>query len=372
MKFCFFGNISGALKGRTPGGAELQISLLARALALKGHEVVIIDPYSSESFVTEEGVRLINVPGWNKGMRGMRLFLHRIPALKKIFAEQNADYYYVRMRNYFHLLSYRAAKRNGGKFIHAIANEMDLMGFWGKFRYKYRDSFNFFRFLTLDLPNDWVTNYLLKRSDYIILQHVDQKVRMRRIKGQVRVFPNIFNFSKVHRVNNPSKDYFIQVGTVSLVKGSENLFKLIQEIDKSTTIMIVGQPVDPKSEKIYRDLHQFENIQLKGRLKHDETMRLISNAKALISTSNFEGFPNIFLEAWAAGVPVISLKVNPGNVINAYHLGVCCEGDLKKMATCIDQDITAPIDKEKLISYVSEFHDFAKAGDRFLNIITNH
>ena len=66
MKFCFFGNIAGALKGKTEGGAELQISLLARALALKGHEVVIIDPYSSESFVSQEGIRLINVPDWNK------------------------------------------------------------------------------------------------------------------------------------------------------------------------------------------------------------------------------------------------------------------------------------------------------------------
>ena len=32
---------------------------------------------------------------------------------------------------------------------------------------------------------------------------------------------------------------------------------------------------------------------------------------------------------------------------------------------------TADIDKEKLISYVLEFHDFTTAGDRFLNMITN-
>ena len=102
MKFCFLGNISKALKGKTQGGAELQIALLAKALVCNGHEVVIIDPYSDESFVTEEGIKLINIPGWNHGIRGVRLFLYRIPALKKSLIEQKADYYYGRMRTYFH------------------------------------------------------------------------------------------------------------------------------------------------------------------------------------------------------------------------------------------------------------------------------
>ena len=97
MKICFFGNISSALRGKTAGGAELQISLLARALALKGHEVVIVDPDATESFVNADGIKLINVPNWNKGVRGIRLFWYRIPALKEIFVNQNADYYYVRV-----------------------------------------------------------------------------------------------------------------------------------------------------------------------------------------------------------------------------------------------------------------------------------
>jgi hypothetical protein len=110
MKFCFFGNISNSLQGQTKGGGELQIALLAKALVLKGHEVVIIDPYASESFVTEEGIQLVNVPAWNKGVRGIRLFQYRIPALYKLLKAQMADYYYVRMRSYMHLITYKAAK----------------------------------------------------------------------------------------------------------------------------------------------------------------------------------------------------------------------------------------------------------------------
>lgn len=112
MKFCFFGYISCAIKGQTIGGGELQVFLLAKALALKGHEVVIIDPYSDESFVTPEGLKLVTVPNWNKGIKGLRMFSYRIPSLWKVFMEQNADYYYIRMRSFLHLIPYLVAKKS--------------------------------------------------------------------------------------------------------------------------------------------------------------------------------------------------------------------------------------------------------------------
>lgn len=371
MKFCFLGNFAGALKGQTPGGAELQVALLAKALALKGHEVVIIAPGSKESFITPEGVRLISVPDWNKGVKGIRLFLHRIPQLKKMLIEQNADYYYVRMRSYMHLLSYRAAKKVKGKFIIATAHDLDVASFSKKIRYEYISKFNLFRFLTVDLPNDAAHRYLLKNADYIVLQHSGQRVNLDSAKGKVVIFPNIFDFGNIVPVENPARDYFIHPGALNILKGTQNLYNLIGLLDKNIPVVIVGQATDKKSEKLYEQLQKIENVVLKGRLNHKDTIQLIANAKALINTSNVEGFPNIFLEAWATGVPVISLNVNPGNVFDKYPLGIYCEGDISRMRTDIESFKPDSFNKEQLISYVKEFHDFTTAGDRFLNIITN-
>ena len=372
MKFCFFGNISSALKGKTRGGAELQIALLAKALACKGHDIVIIDPNSTESFVTAEGIKLINIPEWNKGVKGIRLFLHRIPALKKILVEQKADYYYARMRTYFHFLAYKAAKKLNSKFILAIASDIDVVSMRNKIKYKYSNNFNLLNFLTLYLPNDLVFRYLLKRADYITIQHSGQKIRYRSIKGKIVLFPNIIDTSNLPVVSNPSRDYYIQVGTIDIIKGIDNLFQLANILDKKSTIVIVGSAGDDKSRRILEKVIQNENIVFKGRLSHSETIQLIANSKALISTSNYEGFPNIFLEAWATGVPVISLKVNPGNVFTTYDLGVCCEGDLNRMKKCIESDGTRNIDKKKLILYASAFHSFATAADRFLGFLNNY
>jgi glycosyltransferase involved in cell wall biosynthesis len=369
MKFCFTGDFSGALKGRTPGGGQLQVALLAKALALKGHEVVIVDPGSSESFITPEGIKLISVPDWDKGLRGIRLFVYRIPRLKKILLEQNADYYYVRMRTYMHLLPFWASKKTKGKFIIATAHDLDVLNHFSKFKYEYKPRFNLFRFLTADFPN--VYNYLLKKADYIILQHSGQKINRNSAKGKIAIFPNIFDFSNNKVLENTNNEYFIHVGTLNILKGSQNLYDLINALDKNISIIIVGQPTDKKSENLYKKLQKLANVVLKGRVNHQDTIQLIANAKALINTSNFEGFPNIFLEAWANGVPVISQNVNPGNVFNQYDIGIYCEGDLNKMKKAIELFKKESFQKDKLISYVSNFHDFTLAGDRFLNIINN-
>ena len=370
MKICFWGDVAGALKGNTSGGGELQTALLAKALAASGHEVVIIDPFSNENFVTSEGVRLISVPDFNKGPRGIRLLWYRLPALWALFNEQKADYYYIRMRSYLHLIPYFAAKKNGGKLIQAIASDLDVLGSKKKFKYSYKPRFNLLEYLTLFLPNDLVFNYLLNKSDFILLQHAGQEIRSKYIKGKVAIFPNIIHTNTMPIVAKYPGDYFIYVGVISILKGVDKLYELIKNVDRKHTFIIVGEPRDSQSKAILEKLAQIENVVVKGRLNHNETLQLIANARALINTSYYEGFPNIFLEAWATGVPVISLKVNPGNIFNNNNLGVCCEGDLEKMKVYIESD-KIHFDRDKLVSYVNDFHDFNTANERFFNIINN-
>jgi len=78
MKICLWGNIAGALKGNTAGGGELQLALLAKALTKGGHEVVVIDIFTTEDFVTEEGIKVYKIKGWGNGIPIIRDFTHRL------------------------------------------------------------------------------------------------------------------------------------------------------------------------------------------------------------------------------------------------------------------------------------------------------
>ena len=370
MKICFCSAfISGSLKGNTPGGAELQIALLAKALAKAGHEVIIIDPYADESFVSEDGIKLINVPNWNKGIKGVRAFVFRIPALYRLLKEQKADYYYVRMRHYMNLLSYLAAKKVKGKFIMAFASDIDPEGIRGKYKLEYKKNFNLFRYLSVHLPNDIVYKFLLKKSDYILMQHSGQDIIPHKVNGKKALFGNIIDPSILPAGNTSSQNFFIYAGSLSSLKGSDKLYQLVYSFNKRYSVIIVGQPNDDKSKMIFEQLKTVDNIDLKGRLPHYDTVQLIANAKALINTSDYEGFPNVFLEAWSMGVPVLSLNVNPGNVFNDRNLGRCFDGDLEKMKECIESNETICNDKQKMVSYIKKSHDFSTAADRFIKIL---
>ena len=68
------------------------------------------------------------------------------------------------------------------------------------------------------------------------------------------------------------------------------------------------------------------NVKYCGQVTPDKDLQVIANAAILLSTSDQEGFPNTFLEAWSAGTPVVSLKIDPDRIIEQMGLG----GGLKK------------------------------------------
>jgi hypothetical protein len=117
MKICFWGNIGKALAGRTSGGGELQIALLAKALAKDGHEVILLDYDCMEEYQTSDGIRIIPIKGWNDGIRLIRTLTHRLPQLYKGLKDQKADIYYCRIRDFRHIFAYWAAHKLKAKFL---------------------------------------------------------------------------------------------------------------------------------------------------------------------------------------------------------------------------------------------------------------
>jgi glycosyltransferase involved in cell wall biosynthesis len=298
------------------------------------------------------------------------MFTYRIPALQKLFLEQKADYYYAMMRSYLHLLPYWAAKKNGSKFILAVASDVDVLSAGVRYNYEYKANFKISRYLSQNVPSDLAFNYLMLNADTVTLQHSGQRFRSYTKRNNQVIFSNIIELDKLPIRNDSKGEYFIYAGSLTMLKGADNLLKLLNAIDKKIKIMIVGAPKDQKSEEIYRTLEKMENVTLMGWQNHDKTIELISAAKALFNTSHFEGFPNIFLEAWASGVPVISLNVNPGNIFDTYHLGTFCRNSISTMKLAMENFDEAAESKENMRSYVKEFHDFNTAADRFIKAIS--
>ena len=71
------------------------------------------------------------------------------------------------------------------------------------------------------------------------------------------------------------------------------------------------------------------------------------------------------------GIPVLSLKVNPGGIFDKYNFGVCFKGDLEKMKEYIGCNAMNSFDRKEMTSYIGEFHDFNTAAERFVDSLNS-
>jgi glycosyltransferase involved in cell wall biosynthesis len=209
-------------------------------------------------------------------------------------------------------------------------------GFWGLFN---------------NILIEMVYPFLLRKADKVFVQHEGQKNILLRRDIKSEIFKNIISSSQIPVSNGHERKNFIYVGELTMRKGFDDFFELVNKVPFHF-ISVVGQPHDKRSRHFYEKLKSYGNVSLLGRLNHSDTMKLIAKSKALISTSPMEGFPNVFIEAWACGVPVISLYFDPGGIIENDNLGHIAHGDLNRMVDAMNNIISGGDFAERARAYV--------------------
>jgi glycosyltransferase involved in cell wall biosynthesis len=74
------------------------------------------------------------------------------------------------------------------------------------------------------------------------------------------------------------------------------------------------------------------NVEILAPRPRAEVLRLTERAVAVVSTSAYEGMPNVFLEAWSFGVPALALSHDPDGIIGEHRLGAFANGSLDALA----------------------------------------
>jgi len=126
VNLCLVSHSADPLLGQPSGGSEGQTALLARHLALRGHEVTLVVPGLQREATAVSGVRLLS--GWDPshGVRFLRAPTYRYPMLRRVLVNVRADAYYTRTVTFFTPTVIAAAHRASAPAFLALASDRDL------------------------------------------------------------------------------------------------------------------------------------------------------------------------------------------------------------------------------------------------------
>ena len=274
------------------GGAELQQTVIATALAKRGYRVSMLClDYGQADREVVDGVTVHKLHRPDEGLPVLRFVHPRMTKLWSAMKRVDADVYYQRCAAVH--TGYVAAfcARYGKKSIYAGASDVDFIP--GKQDIVYaRDRFIF--------------EQGLKRVDRVIVQNPEQARLLKENFGRDgALIPNCF--TPPPGAEPDAAGYVLWVASLRASKRPEVLLEVARRMPKYQFVMIGGADPDPAGQAFGRRIRDeaalLPNVEYKGFLPFAEADRYFDRARVLVNTSLYEGFPNTFLQAWSRGVP---------------------------------------------------------------------
>lgn len=167
---------------------------------------------------------------------------------------------------------------------------------------------------------------------------------------------------------------FLWIGAFAEVKDPLSYVTLARLVPEAMFTMIGAERTGAErlAAEVRAAAKETANLRLVETPGRAAVLDAYESALAVVSTSRFEGFPNTFLEAWARGTPVLSLRVDPDGIVEQHRLGAVGHGSLEALAVAARSLTEAPPDEARsaeLRRYVSEHHDSAVVGERWAQVV---
>jgi glycosyltransferase involved in cell wall biosynthesis len=205
----------------------------------------------------------------------------------------------------------------------------------------------------------------LLRTDRIFVQHTGQLSKLvPRWQSKACVLPKVCTFSPCggeHLTVKPHTERTNYVAWVAMLRQPKRPDLLVEIAKKmpDTRFIVCGGPSLHRSppgygEGIVEDLRALPNVEYLGQVAPQKAAQIIANAAILLSTSDAEGFPNTFTQAWSDGTPIVSLNIDPDRIIERAGLGAV-SGKLEQAITDIKALMDSPHRREEIAMRARKF-----------------
>ncbi len=154
--------------------------------------------------------------------------------------------------------------------------------------------------------------------------------------------------------------YILWVGNSTPNKQPHLFLEIASRLPEYRFRMILAPSAQNRDLRRYADASSvLPNFEYIGFVPFNEIEKYYEGASLLVATSLREGFPNTFLQAWQCGTPVVSLGVDPDEVIGRYSLGRRV-GNVDEICGAVKELMEDDDLREKMgaraVEYVREHH----------------
>lgn len=333
--------ISGDRSIKTAGGAEVQMGFLARAFAKAGYRVTMICmDYGQKDGIEIEGVRVLKMHKPEGGIPVLRFVHPRFTSLWRAMRRADAGIYYQRAAGVH--TGYVAAfcRWYGRSFVFAAAHDTDLDPACPLFHYR-RDKA--------------IYRWGLSHADAVVVQNPVQKELCESKHGRDALLVRSCYAPPPGARNDPG-GYVLWVSTMRRWKRPELFIELARRLPQYRFRMVGGGDGDAYYSALRNQATTVPNLEFVGFVPHADIEREFDGARVFVNTSEHEGFPNTFLQAWARGVPCASF-VDAGSTVDGQTV----------LSRALDVDgLTKAVD-----GLMSDDRMWREAGLRSANCYTN-
>lgn len=310
---CFVAPYAWPVLSRDPaiqvvGGAEVQQSILARLFAAAGYRVsMITHDYGQPSPTVVDGITVHKAFSVGGGIPVVRFLYPRLTTMWQVLGEVDADVYYQRSSAMWTGVVAQFCRRHGKRSIYAGASDRDFEIGQEQIR----------------LARDrWLYRWGVARVDCVVAQNAFQRESCRRNhRREALVIPSCYAPPPHARRATLEHDRVLWVGTVHDYKRPHWFLDIAERLPERRFVMIGGPSFGGEQrnpgyfEGVRRRAASLPNVEFTGFLPLEEVERWFDRARLLVLTSVYEGMPNVFLQAWARGVPTVA-TVDVGAPVN--------------------------------------------------------
>ncbi|MFQ6034782.1 MAG: glycosyltransferase family 4 protein [Sedimentisphaerales bacterium] len=332
------------------GGAEVDLYFLATELAKDKNFTVsfITADYGQKEIETIEGVRII------KSLNFKKNYLTGAIKVWRGLRKADAEMYMIKTISPGMFLVAFFCWLKGKTFLYRTSNTNSCDGtylrqhpMFGKF-YK----------------------WAVRSAPQVFVQNKTDRENLQRTTNVASVA--IPNAHRLVELPQRQRSSILWVGRSVKIKRPMLFIDLAEKMPDENFIMICQRATgDKKYENLVERAKQVKNLQFIKQVDFDEVHNYFQRAKVFVNTSDAEGFPNTFIQACEFGTPILSLNVNPDGFLDNYNCGICCNGNLERLAESLRfmlaEDRYIEMGR-KARKYVEQNHDIKRTVQQYKKI----